>query len=121
MLFKISDSLLSFSKNVKVGMSRTDFEKFLGYSINAFIKANNDGMRPLRIETHGNKTTVQGTIEWTDAPEYNTVIITFEKDLVTEISMELFAIQNEGALSKKAVNVFNSKAKEMGLSTINNN
>ena len=112
---RTSDPLYSFAKSIKIGSTIKDLERFWGMSLSDLKKAE---WSLNSLEVSNNKITISGPIEETDMPEYPTVIITLVNDIVTEISIEGFHL--DGCLSKKAVNSFNQKAKEMGLSTINN-
>ena len=98
-------------------MKKSQFPEFNGYSLRTL--ADSDWL-PVKVNTVGAKTIVYGPIEETDFPEYPTLNLIMEGDVVTEISMELSYLHLGGCLSTKAVNFFNNKAKELELSQISN-
>ena len=118
LIFKTTDPKKMFSGGIHVGSTKGDLENFLGASLNTVAKALNNMTSDRSVITKGNKITITGPVQETDAPEDPLVIITCENGIITEIFMSWTDVDLEGCISQKAINFANQKAKEMGMSNL---
>ena len=118
-LLKTTDPELVFSGGIRVGASVKVLEQFLGDSLTS-IKAGASTIKysPEVVSIKGNRVTVTGPIKETDVP-FSTVRITCVNGVITEIFFDFtgpFKIEEQGILSRKAMNFAETQAKKMGMS-----
>ncbi len=118
LMFKTTDSKKTFSGGIHVGSTTGDLERFLGAPLNTVAKALNEMTNGRAVITQGNKITITGPVQETDAPEDPLITISCVNGMITEISMSWTDADLEGCISQKALNFANQRAKEMGMSRL---
>ncbi len=118
LIFKTIDSMKSFAGGIHVGSTTRELEKFLGASLNDVAKALNQMTDNRSVVVKGNKITIRGPVQETDAPEDPLIVITCINGVITEIALAWSDLDLEGCISQEALNFANKQAKEMGMSEL---
>lgn len=117
LLFKTTDPKKTFSGGIHVGSTSKELEQFLGTSLTNMAKTLNAMTSGQTVVIKGNKVTITGPVQETDAPDDPMITITCINGIISEISMAWSGVDLEGCISQKAMNFANKKAKEMNMSS----